>query len=182
MPEKCDGQDAKNAREYLENELLVDFPFEEDGNASIAHALAALITPVIRHSISGLTPMAVVDGTAAGSGKGLLVNVASIIATGREAHLRGLQGDDEEIRKAITAALASNPAQIIVFDNVVGVVKSPALERALTSKIWSDRILGRSGDVSVAQHATWMMTANNVYLAGDLPRRVYRIRLKPEMQ
>lgn len=179
LPERFDGQDARDAREYLENELLFDFPFEDDSNASLAHALAAVMTVAIRHAIPGLVPLALIDGTSPGSGKGLLVNVAAIIATGSGAHLLGLPADDEETRKVITSALASNSSPMLVFDNVSGTIKSGALERALTSHIWSDRILGENRSVSVRQRATWFMTANNVSLAGDLPRRTFRIRLNP---
>jgi hypothetical protein len=175
LPEHCDGQDARDAREFIENELFHDFRFADDENASLANTLAALLTPIVRHA-TGLSPMGVFDANSSGAGKGLLVNVICLIATGRRAFARGLEGDEAEIRKAITAALLGNQANPIVFDNVTGTVKSSALDRVLTMPLWTDRVLGYSKDVDIEQKACWMMTSNNISLGGDLSRRVYRIR------
>jgi len=76
----------------------------------------------------------------------------------------------------ITATLLEGTT-IIVLDNVDDAIKSPSLAAALTSDIWSDRILGRSEVSALPNRATWLATGNNLQVAGDLARRCYRIRL-----
>ena len=56
-------------------------------------------------------------------------------------------------------------------------LKSRALASALTSSVFEARELGTSHNLGCPQRATWMATGNNIRVAGDLPRRCYRIRL-----
>jgi hypothetical protein len=88
----------------------------------------------------------------------------------------GAPKDDEEWRKQITARLSAG-APMITIDNVEGSLFAPSLARALTSRQWTDRVLGRSETITVPQRATWIATGNNITLRGDLPRRCYWIRL-----
>jgi hypothetical protein len=170
--------DARAAAEFIEGELLSDFPFVD--GASRSNAMAALVTPVLRHSIAGPVPMAVIDAVTRGTGKSLYSDLISIVATGHPADARGLEGSEEEVRKIITSLLMSNPAGLVFFDNVTGVLKSSALERALTCENWGDRVLGESRDVELHVRASWFCTGNNVRISGDLPRRVYWIRMDAE--
>ena len=173
-----DREDARAAAKFIQGELLSDFPFVDE--ASRSNAMAALLTPVLRHSIDGPVPMAVIDAVTRGTGKSLYSDLISIVATGHPADARGLEGSEEEIRKIITSLLMSNPAGLVFFDNVTGVLKSSALERALTCENWGDRVLGESRDVELHVRANWFCTGNNVRISGDLPRRVYWIRMDAE--
>jgi hypothetical protein len=60
-------------------------------------------------------------------------------------------------------------------------VSSPALAAVLTARMWSDRYLGRSEMVTVANNAMWMLTGNNPKLARDIARRSIRIRIDPKV-
>ena len=61
-----------------------------------------------------------------------------------------------------------------------GILDSPSLAAALTSTIWSDRILGKSEQINIPQQSSWIATGNNIRPGGDLPRRCYWIRLDAE--
>src|SRR5262249_25049306 len=61
-------------------------------------------------------------------------------------------------------------------------LKSPALEAALTSECWADRMLGETRIVHAKITATWLATANNLQVGGDLARRIVSIRLDAKLE
>jgi hypothetical protein len=156
------------------NEAVGEFPYAD--KASAANALALIITSLIRQAIDGPTPLGLIDAPQAGTGKSLIAEVVAIVGTGRAGEMLGASRDDEEWRKAITAKLVGGSTLVIV-DNVEGRLYAPSLARALTSRTWTDRVLGRSEVATVKQRATWAATGNNISLGGDLARRCYWIRL-----
>ena len=164
--------DAERALASLED-VLQDFPFGGDAHKSVA--IAAMLTAVGRFGIEGPTPLFLFDAHTAGSGKGLLSNVVSILCTGRSAPVLSLR-DDTETEKRITAHLCSGQ-RVILLDNVAGTMGGPALDAALTADIWAGRILGQSALVEVPNRATWIATGNNVAIRGDLSRRTLRCYL-----
>lgn len=157
----------------LRDELLEGFPFVGDG--AKAHTLAMLLQPFVRPMISGPTPLYMVDAPSAGTGKGLLIGAASVVAQGHEVPAGAMIGDDAETEKRITALLLSG-AGIILLDEAHE-LGSPALASALTATTWRGRRLGKSETVALPNLALWCGTANNVRLLGDMPRRVVPIRL-----
>lgn len=158
----------------LLGELLADFPFDGDGD--YVNALGLLLTPVVRSAISGQVPLALIDAPEPGTGKGLLANIAAVVATGRPAAARPLARADDEVRKMLTAVLIEGPA-LVVLDNVEDAIRSPSLAAVLTTDEWTDRLLGRSETITVPNRCTWVATGNNLGVAGDIGRRCYRIRL-----
>jgi len=173
IPDHPTDVEVRAAVEVL-MEPICDFPFRSE--ADRANALAFMITPIVRPIIQGCVPMALIDSPTAGTGKSLLAKLCSVIATGRPPDMLGPPLEDQEVRKQITAALLVS-RNLIVFDNCTHPLGFPNLARALTSDPWSDRLLGQSKDVSIPQLATWASTGNNLKVRGDLPRRVYRIRI-----
>ena len=155
-------------------DVFGEFPYAE--GASKANTLALLLTPMIRPTMRGSVPLALIDAPAAGTGKSLLADIVAIVASGRRAPMMGAPDNKEEWRKQITASLGGG-ATFILIDNVEGTLYSPDLARALTAPIWDDRILGKSEKVYLPNRATWLATGNNIRLGGDLPRRCYWIRL-----
>jgi hypothetical protein len=106
IPEIPTQQQVHTAVDYLLNDVLLDFPFEQDGegvSASRANALALLLTPIIRPLINDLAPLAVLDKPQQGTGVSLLTEVVSMIATGRCSSMRGASHSEEEWRKSITS-------------------------------------------------------------------------------
>ena len=172
-----DQQDAVNSVNFLLYELLPDFPFVDE--ASRANTLAALLTPFVRHVIVGPVPMGLFDAPQAGTGKTKLAEIIGMISTGRWTPMRTppmRRDDDAEWSKVITSALLKG-ATINCFDNVDGVLRSPSLCLALTSQVYSDRLLGTNQQPEIPVICSWFATGNNVTLGGDLPRRCYWIRL-----
>jgi hypothetical protein len=175
VPEHPNASEVNEARALLE-EVLHEFPF--DSQASKANALALLLLPFVREVIAGPTPLHLVDATTEGSGKTLLVNTVHRIATGRPAALGTWPAQEEEVRKRVTAALMRG-SRWMIFDNVSGSLSSETLASILTSVSWSDRVLGSSQQVEVANLACWAATANNLTLSRELTDRTLWIRLEP---
>ena len=151
-----------------------EFPYVSD--ADKANALGLLLTPIVRPAIKRHVALALIDAPKQGTGKGLLSDVVSIIATGKSAAILTMSDNDDEVQKVITSLLIEG-ASIITIDNIAGRLQSRHLDAALTSDMWRARILGTSKTTLVPQRATWLATGNNIKLGGDLARRCYRIRL-----
>ncbi len=151
-----------------------EFPYM--GDADKANALALLLTPLLRPAIEGHVPLALIDAPRQGTGKGLLSNVVSLIATGKNAAILTMSVHEDEMQKLITALLMEGTA-IITLDNISGRLQSQHLDAVLTSDLWRGRILGVSKTIQLPQRATWIATGNNIKVGGDLARRCYRIRL-----
>ena len=163
----------EEARSLLVDELLGDFPFADDG--SRAHYLALLFQPFARHMIDGPTPLYLVDAPSRGTGKGLLVDVASVVSLGRPAHVMVLPRDEDELDKRITATLIEGHS-IVLLDNVVS-LKSTSLSAVLTTTLWRGRRLGKSEMVEVPNATTWIATGNNVAFSDEMVRRTVHTRL-----
>ena len=179
VPEKPKANEVEKAVELLE-ELLCDFPFEND--ASRAHALAALLTIVLRDFICDPVPAFGLDAPVRGSGKGLLASVISILGTGRpDAAKMPDTRSEEEWRKRIMTMLHDG-ARVCILDNVEHPIRSPSLAALITSDSYTDRILGRTESAMYLNRTTWLATGNNLRLAGDMPRRFVISRINPEME
>jgi putative DNA primase/helicase len=173
VPETPSAEDVRASLRCL-NELIGDFPYADQ--ASLANTLAMALTPVLREVIDGPTPLAAIDKPTPGTGATLLVECLSIANSGSEPGALGAEADDNESRKAITAALRQGSAWLF-FDNVSSELKNPALARALTAGIWEDRILGVSKTLRVPIRNVWSATGNNLELSLEMARRSYWIRL-----
>ncbi len=174
IPASPTRQDALRAVGEL-IEVWEDFPFE-----SAAHAvapLAATLTMLIRHAIAGPCPLFSFGANAPGSGKGMLVDSVSIIATGRKASRMAAPETAEEWVKTILSVALSGE-RLILFDNVDGDFGNKALDAALTATTWSGRLLGHNKFVSgVPLDAVWFVTGNQLEIVGDTSRRVLLARL-----
>lgn len=176
VPNTPTAEDIVAARELIVEHLFYDFPFQEASDR--AHAIAALALPFMRRIISDDTPMHVVSAPTAGSGKTLLCNLISIVATGKECDSHSLPDNDEEARKMLTAEFATGRG-IILLDNVKNqkMLDSTTLANAITARSWTDRKLGENAMLTSRPDATWFMTANNPRFSMELARRCIRIRL-----
>ena len=146
VPETPSDGDLRQARSLLLEEWLGDFPFVEE--SSRAHAITALLSHVLRNRIDGPVPLFAVDAPTAGSGKTLLVESIGIITTGAAPAAMSLPRKDDELRKQITSVLL-NGSPLVLLDNITHQLESGVLAAALTSRNWSDRLLGKSETVSV---------------------------------
>ena len=168
----------KEALGWLVEDLLVDFPFADD--ASLAHALCLLLQPFVRLLIDGPTPLFLIDAPARGTGKGLLADVASIVATGHQAHVMALPRNEDEVEKRITSILLAG-SPLVLLDNVQA-LRSTSLSAALTTTRWRGRLLGKSQIVEAPNTTTWLATGNNVALSDEMARRIVPIRLDARVE
>ena len=166
------------ARSLVEDELLTDFPFADD--SGLAHAYAILSLTFVRPMIYGPTPLHVVEAYEKGTGKGLLCEVAALLATGKSIPVMTLKGTEEELDKRITALLLEG-APLVLFDNVT-TLKGETLAALLTSETWRGRRLGKSEMRTLKNNAIWCATGNNVDVVGDIARRVIPIRLDAKVE
>jgi hypothetical protein len=155
--------DADAAKDRL-LEVVCDFRFESEEHR--AAWLTALLTIIARFGFSGPSPLFLFDANIRGAGKGLLAQAAGGIALGRELPVTSYSHDPEEMRKKITSiALAGD--RVVLLDNLDGTFGNGAIDRALTSTRWKDRILGKSQDVDLPLIPVWFATGNNVQVAAD---------------
>jgi hypothetical protein len=178
IPDYPTKEDAKKAAKFVLDEVLHDFPFLDD--ASKANTLAAFVTPIVRPMINGQTPIGLIDKPAPGTGASKILDLISIIATGKEMAALSPAENEDEWRKLITGLLRDG-THIICIDNLDADLKAGALSRALTTSIWKDRTLGKTDAVEYPQRACWYATGNNISLSGDLPRRAYMIQLDAKL-
>jgi len=128
--------------------------------------------------IPGPTPLHLVEAPSPGSGKGLLVDVAVRIATGRDPALMSPPTDDADWRKKITSHLRNAPSAILI-DNISRTLDSDALATVLTSLTWQDRLLGTNDEIRLPVRCVWIATGNNPTVSTDMLRRIARIRIHP---
>jgi hypothetical protein len=141
--------------------------------------LAAILSAVVRPAID-TCPGFGFDAPVQASGKTLQAKAVHAIATGLMAIVKPhvTSRDDEEIRKRILSILLEG-ITCVVWDNIKGVFNSEATAALLTSNQYSDRILGKSCTATAPNAALWLFTGNNLQIAGDMPRRMFRCRIDP---
>ena len=170
--------DARQALRQLE-EVYIDFPFSADHDK--AAAVSAILSMVARFAVQGRVPLFAVRSTTRGSGKGLLIDTISMIATGRHAPRWPQTLDEEEERKRLlTVAMAGDP--LIHIDNVTHPLGSAPLDMVLTAETITDRILGQHAQREAPLHAVFFASGNNMVFRGDMARRVLPIDLAPTME
>lgn len=176
LPEKPEPRHIQQGADLL-NEIICDFPLVDE--ASRANALAAIITPVLREIIHGPVPMAVITKPQQGTGASLLASVIACVATGKPAQMISPpEGKEREVEwKKLVTGIVLEGRSIAIIDNFEGVLRSTTMGALLTCSTWSDRILGSNEITSLPHRICWVLTGNNVRLAGDLPRRCYAIKL-----
>lgn len=176
QPFLIDDRSPEDAAAYLIDDLLGDFPLADD--ASIAHALALMLLPMVRPAISGPTPLHLIDAPVQGSGKSLLAKVCLSVSQGVNISTTSGDKQEEEWRKSITTAL-SEGRPYVFLDNLTKRIANGALAAALTSTEWEDRKLQETRSVNVPIRCVWVATGNNVELGRDFVRRALWIRLDP---
>lgn len=178
LPETPTQEDAKKAAKFITCEILQDFPFVDD--ISQANTLAAFLTMIVRPMIRGCVPLALIDKPAPGTGASKILELISIVATGKAMAAVSPPDNEEEWRKQITSWMRDG-TPIISIDNLAADLKADTLSRALSTTIWKDRTLGKPDAMEYPQRSCWYATGNNIVLAGDLPRRSYLIQMDAKM-
>jgi hypothetical protein len=68
----------------------------------------------------------------------------------------------------------------LVWDNITGVLDSASMAAFMTTEVLVDRVLGKSESLRLPNRVLFLLTGNNLQLAGDLPRRVLICRIDPK--
>ncbi|AZQ66824.1 hypothetical protein EF888_06525 [Silicimonas algicola] len=172
-------------------EVFGDFPFDglprediENGkSASYANTVGMVVLPFMRDMIDGPTPGHLVNKPAPGTGAGLLLDVTSLIWTGKNATMMTIPKRKEEIGKTIIAKLRSG-ASYLCFDNIPDNLDSDDLAMALAQGVIDARVLGKNDASAVDEievRVTWLITGNNVNMSDELIRRMTLIALDARM-
>lgn len=149
------------------------FPYADE--AAKATTFAAMLTSVSRAAM-GSAPAFIVNAQTPGTGKTLL-SEAVLSLTGERVGAVNIKEDKAEQGKQITAILDTGPLTVL-FDNVIGQLKATSdLCSALTSPVYTSRILGQSKTISLVNRAVWFLNGNNVTVVGDMNRRILPINL-----
>jgi hypothetical protein len=170
------GLEVEQARKLL-LDMVQDFPFATPDDR--ANYIGLLLTPLLRQVVPPSYKLFGIGAHQPGSGKSMLAEIAGII------HgwvMRSEVPEDEaEWRKQTTSILSTTSAPLIVLDNIMGVLKSSVLAGVLTAgRQITDRELGTSRTITVANDRVWVVTGNNLSIGGDLVRRTVTILIDPD--
>ena len=175
VPAKPTQEDIDQALNLIFDFYLGDFPFADD--ASKCHALAAILTPLVRRLVRGPTPLLLALASTPGTGKTLLMSALSQIIAGRPAEPTMLRSSEEEMSKTMLSVLLAAPP-FVFFDNL-NEADSAALAAVIASPDcrFAGRILGATRWVEVPALACWLASGNNPKVSRELARRTVVIKL-----
>ena len=166
MPVRPTRQDAHRALEDL-NLLIQGFPFV--GQADRAVALAALITPVVRGAMA-VAPLFAIRASTPGTGKSYLVDLASVVSTGRLCPVISAGSTGEETEKRLGGLLLEG-FPVLSIDNINGELGGDLLCQAVERPLVRVRRLGVSDITEIESRATIFATGNGLRVRGDMVRR-----------
>jgi len=163
--------------------VLKYFPWGDEVRSTSVQ-MAAMMTVFCRNLFIGKAPMFLWNSNLPGSGKSRLVQLALEPIFGPEG--TGTSGwnykDPQETRKELDAT-AQAFGQYIWFDDVLkGTIRSTDLNRWITSKTWSCRVMGTKEKFSGPLFACTFMTGNQVELDDNLERRTLIVDLFARQQ
>jgi hypothetical protein len=146
--------------------------------------LAALLTAVCRQSLD-LAPGLLCDApniSGAGTGKGLLVKSACVIASGARPSAFTSGHDAEEFEKRLASALIEAQPSVFVDNYNAKMVSSDTLASALTESPAKVRLMGKTGMVPLHVRTFIGITGNAVEIAEDQARRWLNVHLDARME
>ena len=165
------------------DDLISTFPFVTPADRAVA--LSGILTALIRRSLP-TAPLHGFNAPTAGTGKSLLVDLASLIATAHPAPVIAQGKSEEEMEKRLGAALIAGDG-LIAIDNCEQPLRGELLCQAISQTSLKVRILGKSMNAEVPSNAAIFATGNNLTLQGDMTRRAVRATLdagveRPELR
>ena len=179
-----DLQSPEKAYEYLVHEVFAEFPFKDKLSEAVmvSAVLALMQRPVLAQDPAGM-PGFGITAPVQSSGKTTLVNTAANIIYQRSLSASTFSEDDEELTKHILAVFDENHS-CILFDNLKqgSEVKSDVLAKAMSSEIFSGRLLGVNKTLTLQSAVIWFFTGNNITFTGDFSTRIFPIELNPRME
>ena len=177
VPDRPMKEQAQAALKVIESPIST-FPFK--GPVDKAVILSLFLTSICRRVLD-LAPLHGISATAAGTGKSLLVDLASILLTGHDAPVVSIDTSREEAEKRLGASLLAGDA-LVSFDNCNAPVGGTLICQVLSQRWVRVRVLGLSRQVDVPTSALFAATGNNLILEGDLTRRSIRCELDAKVE
>lgn len=167
---------------FLQDELLVDFPFSdydskgvERREPSLANTMAMILTPFMRRMILGCTPVFFVSKPVPGTGGTYLGKIPILLFDGEEGAPMVYTENPDEMAKALLAGALGAKSHMF-FDDVKS-FNNREIMRAITSTQVGGRMLGASRNVEVSNRFNWIATGNNPDIKPEMGRRIVSIRL-----
>jgi putative DNA primase/helicase len=155
-----------------------EFPVAPEG---LSVVISAILTSLQRRLLFS-APAHAIDAPAQGSGKSLITDSVSIVATGHETVSTSVNVDPDELRKKLVSVLLAGDL-ICDLDNIVRPLASEALATILTKPFYQDRILGLSRMTEqLPTNVLFLLTGNNLEFSGDMPSRVIIARIEPDCE
>lgn len=173
-PSKADAMEAVDVL----LQAVDSFPFVD--HADQMAAVAGMVLAVVRRSLPA-APLLAVTAPTPGTGKTLLTDTISIIATGRRASVMSIGHDEIEADKRLAGALLAGDA-MLNLDNVERPLGGDLLCQVLSQPTLKTRPLGGSAMVDVPTCTILAATGNNLSIQGDLKRRVSMIRMDAKLE
>jgi len=167
IPPNPSREEAVEALAIL-NAPFVHFPFVSPCDRSAL--LAAILTALVRRSIP-TAPMFLFDARTMSTGKSLLADAISLIATGRTCALMTQGHDTGEDQKRIFSVLLQGDL-VACVDNIERPLEGPDYCAVTTGRTYQGRVLGLSKVVKLPSKTLWLATGNNLVIKGDLITRV----------
>ena len=179
IPDTVTGPDAEAAYEKL-MQPFSDFPFVNPIDRAVC--LSAILTAIIRPVVE-TAPAFAIDAPKQGTGKTYLAQCIGYLGTGVvPSPMPPIDSkNDEEIRKRLFSELIRGSRNIL-WDNVMGIFNSASMASFLTASTFTDRTLGKSETIELPNRAMFLVTGNNLQVAGELPRRVFTCRLDRQIE
>jgi hypothetical protein len=200
IPEFPTQAEAAEALRYLWIEPYSDFPFADVGEPDADDidrtrhyekarkvpgafvGIAAILSVLARPAIIGAVPGFVFEAATQGSGKSMQMHLTSLLTTGRPAGVMTFPMKDgtpnEEELEKVLSGYALGGARLISFDNIVGNLGGPALDKVLTAVETIDlRKLGESSVMTMPWAAVTQYSGNNMTMSPDVSRRSMISRL-----
>jgi hypothetical protein len=177
--EKDPTREQGKAAMKLVDDVLVDFPFED--NVSKAVAISMLLTAAVRRTLD-IAPVYGIDADDQEAGKTTLGKVAGAIATGRDIEVQAFAPGEEE-RAKLLAALLATAAPVMLFDNIEDEITSPEIEKAITSGLYASRPFGKNDTVrNFPTNSLMIFTGNKIQVGGTFASRMLKVRLVPQKE
>ncbi len=177
LPALPTRDDALGALDLLQR-LIAGFPFVTDSDRSVT--LSALLTSVCRPALNS-APLHGFSAPTAGSGKSTIVDLASVLRTGREAAPIAQGRTAEELEKRLGALLLEGEG-IVAIDNCETPLGGEFLCQLMTQSSLKVRPLGQSVMIEVPTTAMVTATGNNLTFVGDMSRRALLCQLDPGVE
>lgn len=147
----------------------------------LALIAAACITPAWGGTANvryGCRPLIVLTAADQGSGKTTIAQIIADLWGGWLPVALSQRAEDEFIQRALSPG--GLLTRVAIIDNVLGTLKSGAIEGWITEKYIRGKRLYQ-GDASRPNDLTWLVTLNNARLSRDMSERAFFIELtKPE--